>query len=157
MALLDRNILSEGNKKALDKVKEIIAEEKLYWDWESIREALFDYNVDLETLKVYDGKLTHLYVMLISGLPADRKNKTEVYKLMSKFSEAGIHPSRLHRLLSEVLQERHFFTDTEEDLEMQNLTEADPTDQIALQNLIYLYISKEAAKKSFQLTRNSLK
>lgn len=156
MALLDKKILNEQNKQDLTKVKNIIADEGLTWNWESIHYTLYEQEIDWESLRVYDGKFKNIIVLILAGLPEDKRNKTEAFKILNKFSNAGIHPVRLHKFLVEILQERHFFMDTKEEELAQNLIEADVTDGILLQNLIYSLISKEAAKKSYQLVKDSL-
>lgn len=156
MALLDKKTLLDQNKKDLEKVKEIIAETGLTWNWESIHYTLYNEEIDWESLRVYDGKFKNIIIIIMAGMSEDKRNKQEAFKILSKFSEAGIHPLRLHKFLVEVLQERHFFMDTKEEELAQNLIEADMTDGILLQNLISSLILKEASKKSYQLAKDSL-
>lgn len=156
MALMDKKILSDQNKKDLEKVKGIIAETGLTWNWGSIQYTLFEQEVDWESLRVYDGKFKNIIIIIMAGMSENNRSKDEAFNILSKFSEAGIHPMRLHKFLVEILQERHFFMDTKEEELAQNLIEADVTDAILLQNLIFSLISKEASKKSFQLVNDSL-
>ena len=157
MALLDKNILNQKNKEDLEKVKMVLAEEGLNWTWESIHYTLFEQNIDWESLRVYDGKFKNIIIILLAGMANDKRDKAEAFRILTKFSELGIHPMRLHKFLVEVLQERHFFTDTEEEELTQNLIEADLTDQITLRNLIYSLILKETARESLQLMKDSSK
>lgn len=156
MALLDKSTLAEQNKKDLEKVKSIINEEGLAWNWESIHYTLFKEEVDWETLRVYDGKFRNILVILMAGMPEDKRSRSEAFRILGRISDAGIHPIRLHKFLVEILQERHFFMGTKEEELAQNLIEADLTDAVLLQNLILHLISKEAGRKSFQLVKDSL-
>lgn len=157
MSLLDKNILNDRNKADLEKVKQILADNNIVWSWESIYYTLFEQNVDWETLRIYDGKFKNIITIIMAGLAEDKRDKKEAFRILGEFSKAGIHPVRLHKFLVEVLQERHFFTDIEEEELIQNLMDADTKDLVTLQNLIYLLASKEAEKKSYLLVNNSSK
>lgn len=155
MALLDKNIMNERNKNDLKKVKDILVENELCWTWESIYYTIYKQDVDWDTLRIYDGKFKNIITIILAGLPEDKRDKKAAFDILTKFSEAGIHPARLHKFLVEVLQERHFFTDTQEEELIQNLIEADTKDLVTLQNLIFLLASKEAQKQSYLVVKNS--
>lgn len=155
MALLDKNILNEQNKKDLEKVKGILAENQLNWTWESIQYTLFNEEIDWESLRTYDGKFKNIITIIMAGLPKEKRDKETAFEILETFANNGIHPVRLHKFLVEVLQERHFFMDTEEERKLQNLIEADLTDQVTLQNLIYVLISKESERQSYLSKINS--
>ena len=156
MSVLDKKILNEQNLKDLEKVKDIIAEEGLVWNLGSVYHTLYVEEIDLESLRVYDGKLKNIVVLIMVGLPENKRNREEAFKVLAKFSEAGIHPIRLQKFLVNILTERHFFMDTLEEALAKNLIEADTTDEILLQNLIFYLIKQEEARKTFLLATGSL-
>lgn len=149
MALLDKNILSEDNKKDIEKVKRLIAKNDMEWTWRSIHKVIYKYEIDFESLKVYDDKFNNITILIECALPVGRDNFDEALDVLLEFTKEGIHPARLHRIFSDILQERHFFMGTPEEKKLMNLLEADKTDEITLRNLIYLAISIENAMKSY--------
>ena len=150
MALLDKEILNEENKRDLAKFKEIISDMGLSWNWGSMQAVLFEYDTNLESLREYDGKFKNITIMILAGLPENQRNKDRAFEVLTEITSKGIGIMRAHRFFVEVLQERHFFTDTKEEELTRNLIEADKTDQMTLQNLISSLILKEAIKESYQ-------
>lgn len=157
MALLDKEILSQRNKEDLQKVKDIIAEYGLVWNWSSIYYTIYEKNKDWDSLRVYDGTLNNTLIILMAGMQEATRSKDRAFEVLTKVSEAGIHPMRLHRFLDEILQEKHFFTDITEEEAMANLVEADNQEMKTLERLIYSVISKQGTLLAYQEMLQNLK
>ena len=157
MALLDNEILSQKNKDDLQKVRDILAEYGLVWNWGSIYYVIYEKNKDWDSLRVYNGRLINTVIILMAGMKKEDRSEDRAFEIMQRVSDEGIHPVRFHRFLDQILEEKHFFMGIQEQEAMENLIQADNQEVIALQNLIYSVISKQLSISTYQDILSDLK
>lgn len=141
--------LTERNQTALKKLNDVIGEHKLYWNMDSVYYVLDKHEKTFEELRVLGQRHEGLRLLILAGLPEDKRDMKEVNKIIDELrEEGGISPKRQHTLFVDHLRVKHFFTDMQEEEDMKNLTAVLTEETIALQEMILELFTKNAILQS---------
>lgn len=150
-------MLTEGNLALLKELKSIVYEYKLYWDFERIYYVIDKEEKTFDDLRILGDRHEGLRLILLSGLPEENRKPEVVTEIMDKFRKAGCSPRRQHSILVDYLTAEHFFMDSQEMEELENLSVTLTEQVTASQQMIYELLMRNSIQENLMedIAKNS--